>query len=130
MLDRLQILEDKYEELNQKMVDPDVLNNPSELNSKNGMQTAYHFIFYRTNPRYTVQCVSGGCLYRERKKLSVSRCYSTWLKNSFVLSCCGFSNISAGVPSSAITPSTINSTLSETSRAKPISWVTITIVIP
>ena len=32
MLDRLQILEDKYEELNQKMVDPDVLNNPSELN--------------------------------------------------------------------------------------------------
>ena len=32
MLDRLQILEDKYEELNQKMVDPDVLNNPAELN--------------------------------------------------------------------------------------------------
>lgn len=31
MLERLQILEDKYEELNQKMVDPDVLNNPAEL---------------------------------------------------------------------------------------------------
>ena len=32
MLDRLQILEDKYEELNQKMVDPEVLGNPAELN--------------------------------------------------------------------------------------------------
>ena len=31
MLDRLQILEDKYEELNQKMVDPDVLNNPPDM---------------------------------------------------------------------------------------------------
>ena len=32
MLERLQLLEDKYEELNQKMVDPDVLGNPAELN--------------------------------------------------------------------------------------------------
>lgn len=32
MLERLQLLEDKYEELNQKMVDPEVLGNPAELN--------------------------------------------------------------------------------------------------
>lgn len=31
MLERLQNLEDKYEELNQKMTDPEVLNQPSEL---------------------------------------------------------------------------------------------------
>lgn len=31
MLERLQMLEEKYEELTQKMIDPDVLNNPAEL---------------------------------------------------------------------------------------------------
>ena len=31
MLERLHMLEEKYEELNQKMVDPEVLNNPTEL---------------------------------------------------------------------------------------------------
>lgn len=31
MLERLHMLEEKYEELNQKMVDPEVLNNPAEL---------------------------------------------------------------------------------------------------
>ena len=32
MIEKLQTLEDKYEELNQKMVDPEVLANPTELN--------------------------------------------------------------------------------------------------
>lgn len=32
MIEKLQTLEDKYEELNQRMVDPEVLANPSELN--------------------------------------------------------------------------------------------------
>ena len=31
MLERLQMLEEKYDELTQKMIDPDVLNNPAEL---------------------------------------------------------------------------------------------------
>lgn len=31
MLERLQMLEEKYEELTQRMIDPDVLNNPAEL---------------------------------------------------------------------------------------------------
>lgn len=31
MLERLQMLEEKYEELTQKMIDPEVLNNPAEL---------------------------------------------------------------------------------------------------
>lgn len=31
MLERLQMLEEKYEELTRKMIDPDVLNNPAEL---------------------------------------------------------------------------------------------------
>ena len=31
MLESLHMLEEKYEELNQKMVDPEVLNNPTEL---------------------------------------------------------------------------------------------------
>ena len=31
MIERLQTLEDKYEELNQKMVAPELLNNPAEL---------------------------------------------------------------------------------------------------
>ena len=31
MLERLQMLEEKYEELTLKMIDPDVLNNPAEL---------------------------------------------------------------------------------------------------
>ena len=32
MIDRLQTLEDRYEELTQKMIEPEVLNNPTELN--------------------------------------------------------------------------------------------------
>ena len=42
-------------------------------------------------------------------------------KKSCVLGFCGFEKICSGVPSSRITPSSINSTLSATSRAKPIS---------
>ena len=36
----------------------------------------------------------------------------------------------AGSPDSTTTPSSMNTTVSATSRAKPISWVTTTIVMP
>ncbi len=56
--------------------------------------------------------------------------YSTLLKNALVRSCRGFSNISSGSFSSTTNPPSMKMTRSPTSRAKPISWVTTTIVIP
>jgi hypothetical protein len=56
--------------------------------------------------------------------------YKTLLKKFIVLSFLGVSNISFGVPCSTTMPSSINKTLSATSLAKPISWVTITMVMP
>ena len=47
--------------------------------------------------------------------------YSMLCKNCLVLGFCGLVKISSGVESSAIFPSYINTTLSATSRAKPIS---------
>lgn len=46
---------------------------------------------------------------------------STLLKKSLVLGFLGLPNISSGLPSSAIIPPSIKSTLSDTSLAKPIS---------
>ena len=46
---------------------------------------------------------------------------STLLKKSLVLGFLGLPNISSGLPSSAIMPPSIKSTLSDTSLAKPIS---------
>ena len=51
-------------------------------------------------------------------------------KNDFVLSFVGASNTRSGVSSSKIKPPSTNKTLSATFFAKPISWVTMTIVIP
>ena len=51
-------------------------------------------------------------------------------KKFCVLGFCGLLNTSSGVPSSAIIPSAIKITLSATSLANPISWVTHNIVIP
>ena len=45
-------------------------------------------------------------------------------------SCCGFASTSVGTPSSTMTPSSMKTSLSPTSRAKPISWVTTIIVMP
>ena len=56
--------------------------------------------------------------------------YNTFAKKFFVRSCCGLPNNSCGVPCSRTFPPSMNSTLSATSRAKPISWVTITMVMP
>ena len=56
--------------------------------------------------------------------------YSTLDRNSCKRGHWGWSTTSAGVPCSIILPPSINSTREATSRAKPISWVTTTIVIP
>ena len=53
-----------------------------------------------------------------------------WLKNAFVRSCSGWSKKSCGALISTISPSSMNATRSATLRAKPISWVTTTIVMP
>ena len=45
-------------------------------------------------------------------------------------SSCGFSKKCSGVPSSTICPSSKKRKRSAASRAKPISWVTTSIVIP
>src|SRR5690606_33212508 len=54
------------------------------------------------------------------------RCF---LRNALVLSFSGLVKITSGLPSSTTTPLSMNSTLSETSAAKRISWVTISMVI-
>src|SRR5581483_3290491 len=51
-------------------------------------------------------------------------------RNCFVLSCSGAWKKCSGVPSSMMTPSSIITTRSAASRAKPISWVTTIIVMP
>src|SRR5262245_31846879 len=45
-------------------------------------------------------------------------------RNAFVRSCCGLASMSRGGPDSTTTPASMNVSLSPTSRAKPISWVT------
>ena len=47
-----------------------------------------------------------------------------------VRSCCGLVSTSRGSPASTTTPSSMKTRVSPTSRAKPISWVTTTIVMP
>ena len=56
--------------------------------------------------------------------------YSTLDKNAFRRGLSGFSKNSCGGLSTLITPSSIKITRLATSRAKPISWVTHTIVMP
>ena len=66
-------------------------------------------------------CVVVGC----RKKYQ-----RTFERKSFNLGFCGCSKSCSGVPSSKIMPSAMKRTRSPTSRAKPISCVTTTIVMP
>src|SRR5690606_13542048 len=56
--------------------------------------------------------------------------HNTFDRNAFVRSCRGLASTSLGGPLSTTTPPSMNTTWSATSRAKPISWVTTTIVIP
>ena len=61
---------------------------------------------------------------------------STWVGSSTrrrkvrVRSCCGLPITSAGGPCSTMTPPSMKTTRSATSRAKAISWVTTSIVMP
>ena len=55
---------------------------------------------------------------------------SPWTGTPCVRSCCGLPSTSRGLPLSTITPPSMNTSWSATSRAKPISWVTTTIVMP
>jgi len=83
-------------------------------------------------PRQNVSRAQRRCGKKEHpaKGALIIECYRTLLKKAFVTSCCGFCNSSAGVPCSIMAPSCMNRILSLTSRAKPISWVTTTIVMP
>ena len=54
----------------------------------------------------------------------------TLLRKSLVRSCRGLSRTSAGGPCSTILPPSMKTTRSAISRAKPISWVTMTRVVP
>src|SRR6185312_12275863 len=56
--------------------------------------------------------------------------YSTFDKKARVRSCRGLAKTSRGGPDSTITPSSMNTRVSPASRAKPISCVTTTIVMP
>ena len=51
-------------------------------------------------------------------------------KNSRVRVCRGLVNTSLGSPCSQMTPSAMNTTWLDTSRAKAISWVTTSMVMP
>ncbi len=53
-----------------------------------------------------------------------------WLRNSFVRSCFGLAKNSSGAFISTIWPSSMKITRSATWRAKPISWVTTSMVMP
>ncbi len=56
--------------------------------------------------------------------------YKTFARNCCKRGCAGLSNTACGLSSTNSLPSSINSTRSATSRAKPISCVTITMVMP
>ena len=56
--------------------------------------------------------------------------HNTFERNDWVRACWGRSKTSAGGPCSTTTPPSMKTTRSQTSRAKPISWVTTIIVIP
>ena len=62
--------------------------------------------------------------------LAAAQRSSTSPRNFLVRSSRGLSSTSAGAPCSTITPPSMKTTWSPTSRAKPISWVTTIIVIP
>ena len=51
-------------------------------------------------------------------------------RKAFVRTCCGLLSTSRGAPDSTITPSSMKTSVSPTSRANPISCVTTTIVMP
>src|SRR5664280_125896 len=51
-------------------------------------------------------------------------------RKAWVRSCCGLPSTSRGAPASTTTPKSMKIKASPTSRAKPISWVTTTIVMP
>src|ERR1043165_6190050 len=53
-----------------------------------------------------------------------------WLRNSLVRSCCGLSKNAFGAFDSTIWPSSMNTMRLATWRAKPISWVTHSMVMP
>ncbi len=56
--------------------------------------------------------------------------HRTFERKVRVRSCWGLPRTCSGVPASTTTPPSMNTTVSATPRAKPISWVTTTIVIP
>src|SRR5262249_15492536 len=53
-----------------------------------------------------------------------------WLRNSLVRSCCGWVKNASGSFASMIWPSSISTIRLATCRAKPISWLTTTMVMP
>src|SRR5262249_15701387 len=53
-----------------------------------------------------------------------------WLRNSLVRSCCGLLKKSSGTATSMIWPASISTMRLATCRAKPISWVTTSMVMP
>src|SRR5688500_7557766 len=59
-----------------------------------------------------------------------AQCRRIVLRKRLVRSCSGAVKKCSGVPSSTISPASMNRTRSATSRAKPISWLTTIIVIP
>src|SRR5713101_6040063 len=61
---------------------------------------------------------------------SRAQCARIWLRHSRVRSLFGLAKNSWGGPRATISPRSINTIVSATVRANPISWVTHTIVIP
>lgn len=68
MIEKLQTLEDKYEELNQRMVDPEVLANPSELNKYAKQQSEIEDIVtvFRAYKKATSELVDSKAMLEEK----------------------------------------------------------------
>ncbi len=77
-----------------------------------------------------VRCSSAVAIASEITGGLAPQPYSTFKRNSLVRWCCGLPSTSAGFPASTTTPSSMNTAVSATSRAKPTSCVTTIIVIP
>ena len=95
------------------------------MNPQNGeLMAMVNYPEFDLNDPFTLVGDTGESVSAEEKQNLLNK----MPRNSFILTCSD-ENTSSGVPSTAIRPSSIKIIRSEMSRAKLISWVTITMVI-
>src|SRR5262249_22285856 len=74
--------------------------------------------------------IQGGLDAWEKADGPLARSIRIWLRNSWVRSCCGLLKKASGSFISTIWPSSMKTMRFATWRAKPISWVTTSMVMP